>query len=324
MPTIKDVANLAHVSVATVSRVINNKGYVNDETKDLVLKAIDELHYIPNELARSLFKKHSRMIGVIMPHMTSYYFAELLEVIENITLEHDYHIMVCNSKDDWKRESIFLKVFQQYNIDGIIIISNTSRITDYQGLNIPIITIDHKLSESIPSVSSKNYEGGKIAAEKLASTGCKNIIHFRGPSVLPTVQARSRGFDTVLNKTNIAYKNRDLDFKSPNPEDIWQTIEATPDVDGIFCDSDVMAIHAFQALEHYGRRVPEDVEIIGFDNIEMSHLFSPKLTTIAQNKEAIGRYAVETLLDIANNVMPKKLHYQVDVDMIERETTKKS
>ena len=324
MPTIKDVANLAHVSVATVSRVINNKGYVNEETRDMVLHAIDELHYIPNELARSLFKKQSRMIGVIMPHMTSYYFAELLEVIENFTIEHDYHIMVCNSKDDWMRESIFLKVFQQYNIDGIIIISNTSRITDYQNLNIPIITIDHKLSEMIPSVSSKNYEGGKLAANKLAATGCKKILHFRGPSVLPTVQARSRGFDTVLNQKNIIYQNHDLDFKSPDPDAIWKAIKENPDADGIFCDSDVMAIHAFQALESINRRIPDDVEIIGFDNIEMAHLFSPKLTTISQNKEFIGRYAVETLLDLINGTQPKKMHYQVDVDLIERETIKKS
>ena len=187
MSTIKDVAKLAHVSVATVSRVINKKKYVNETTKQLVLDAIDRLDYVPNELARSLFRKQSRIIGIIVPHLTSYYFGDLLEVIEDSTINHNYRLMICNSQDNKEREAKYLQVFHQYNIDGIIMISNTTRIQDYQSLSIPIIAIDHKLTEDIPSVTSNNYLGGKLAAEKLVSCGCKKIIHFRGPSVLLTV-----------------------------------------------------------------------------------------------------------------------------------------
>ncbi|MBN2504289.1 MAG: LacI family DNA-binding transcriptional regulator [Bacilli bacterium] len=322
MATIKDVAKKAHVSVATVSRVINNKGYVNDETKTLVLNAIEELQYVPNELARSLFKKQSRIIGVIVPHMTSYYFAELLEIIENYTIEYDYHIMVCNSQDDEARETKFIRVFQQYSIDGIIIIANTTRIGDYQNLNIPIITIDHKLSDQIPSVSSNNLNGGKLAAEKLASTGCKNILHLRGPSPLITVQARSKGFEQQLAKHGLACRRFDLEFKSPSKDYIQNFIDKNPDADGIFCDSDLIAMHVIQCLKHNNKSVPEDVQVIGFDNIELASIFSPKLTTIAQDKHTIGKYAVETLVKLIAKTELTQKHHQVDVALIERETTR--
>jgi DNA-binding LacI/PurR family transcriptional regulator len=143
MATIKDVAKKAHVSVATVSRVINQKGYVNDETRELVLKAIDELNYVPNELARSLFQKKSHIVAVVMPHLTSYYFSDLLEVIEDETINANYRLIICNSKDDPIKEQKYLKIFDQYNVDGIILISNTNRIEDYLKLNIlplPLIT----------------------------------------------------------------------------------------------------------------------------------------------------------------------------------------
>ncbi len=143
MATIKDVAKLAHVSVATVSRVINQKGYVNSETRDLVLEAIKKLNNVPNELARSLFQKKSSIIAVIVPHLTSFYFAELLEIIEDLIIKDNYRLMVCNSHDNPEKEEQYLKIFDQYNIDGLILIANTRRIDDYVKLYIPIIVIDH-------------------------------------------------------------------------------------------------------------------------------------------------------------------------------------
>lgn len=322
MATIKDVAKLAHVSVATVSRVINKKGYVNETTKELVLEAISELQYVPNELARSLFKKQSRIIGIIVPHLTSYYFAELLEVIEDITVNHNYRLMVCNSQDNKDRETKYLNVFQQYNIDGIIMISNTTRIQDYKSLNIPIIAIDHKLTDDIPSVTSNNVLGGILAAQKLLSSGCKKIIHFRGPSVLMPVQDRTAGFKSIMEKNKIYNFSFDLDFKNPSQEDIQNIINSNLDCDGIFCDSDIIALNVIQCLKKVGRKVPEDVQVIGFDNIEFSRIFSPKLTTVAQSTDKIGHYAVETLVKLMNKEPIEMFHQQIDVVLIERETTK--
>ncbi len=322
MATIKDVAKLAHVSVATVSRVINQKGYVNSETRDLVLEAIKELNYVPNELARSLFQKKSSIIAVIVPHLTSFYFAELLEIIEDLIIKDNYRLMVCNSHDDPEKEEQYLKIFDQYNIDGLILIANTHRIDDYVKLNIPIIEIDHKLAENIPSITSNNVLGGKLAAEKLIASGCKKIIHFRGPSFLMTVRERTEGFKSVLDKYNIYNFSYDLAFRNPDPDDIENVILSNLDCDGIFCDSDYIAILAIQALRNAGKRIPEDVQVIGFDNIEMASNLKPKLTTISQDRNTIGKYAVESLMKLIKKEELEIFHRKINVKLISRETTK--
>lgn len=322
MATIKDVAKKAHVSVATVSRVINQKGYVNEETKQMVLQAIEELNYVPNELARSLFQKKSHIVAVMMPHLTSYYFSDLLEVIEDETINANYRLMICNSKDDPAKESKYLKIFDQYNVDGIILISNTNRIEDYLALNIPMIEIDHNLSDAIPSITSNNFMGGKLAAEKLVSNGCKKIIHFRGPSGLVTVQDRTTGFQSVLKENNIKCFTYDLAFLSPNPKDIENKILAHLDADGIFCDSDVIAILAIQALKRAGRKIPEDVQVIGFDNIQLASMFEPKITTIEQSTSSIGKAALKSIMRLINGEELDYFHQTIDVKLIERDTTK--
>jgi DNA-binding LacI/PurR family transcriptional regulator len=322
MATIKDVAKKAHVSVATVSRVINQKGYVNEETKNLVLDAIHELNYVPNELARSLFQKKSSIIAVMVPHLTSYYFAELLEFIEDTTVKNDYRLMVCNSHDDPDKESQYLKIFDQYNIDGIILISNTHRIDDYKKLGIPIVEIDHKLAEDIPSIQSNNYLGGKLAAEKLISCGCKKIIHFRGPSDLVTVRERTEGFKSVLEENHVYNFSYDLDFRAPSAEDIDNVILSNLDCDGVFCDSDYMAMLALQSLKKAGKKIPDDVQLIGFDDIEIASALRPSLTTIAQKRKEMGEYAVTTLMRLINKEELEEFHRNIDVELIERETTK--
>jgi len=322
MATIKDVAKRAHVSVATVSRVINQKGYVNSETREMVLQAIKELNYVPNELARSLFQKKSSIIAVVVPHLTSFYFAELLEIIENLILQYDYRLMVCNSQDDPNKEEQYLKIFDQYNIDGLILISNTLRIEDYKKLEIPIIEIDHKLAEDIPSITSNNFQGGRLAAEKLVNGGCKKIIHFRGPSFLMTVRERTEGFKHVLDENNIYNFSYDLAFRNPNPDDIENVILSNLDCDGIFCDADYIAIIAIQVLQKVGKRIPEDVQVIGFDNIEMAEILKPRLTTISQNREKIGQYAVESLMKLIRKEKLEITHRKIDVELISRDTTK--
>ena len=200
MPTIKDVAKKSNVSVATVSRVINNTGYVNVETRKYVEDVIKELNYVPNELARSLFRKKSKIMGLIVPHISTYFFAELIESLEDAITKKGYKLMIFNSKDDIELEKRYISVFSQYNIDGLILVANTKCIKTYLDLKIPTLTIDHIIDKSIPSITSDNVMGGELAARKLVAVGAKKIIHFRGPSVLITVVDRSRGFYQVMDE----------------------------------------------------------------------------------------------------------------------------
>ena len=165
MATIKDVAKKANVSVATVSRVVNNTGYVNTETRNLVLDAIKSLDYIPSELARSLFKKQSNLIGVIIPHLTTYFYGELIEALEDAVIDKGYRLMTFNSRNDAAREERFMNVFSQYHISGLIVAAHLNKLRSYQKLSLPMVAIDHHVSDTIPSISSDNQMGGELAAK---------------------------------------------------------------------------------------------------------------------------------------------------------------
>jgi len=321
MPTIKDVAKKANVSVATVSRVINNTGYVNQETRKMVLKVIEDLGYVPNELARSLFKKKSNIIGLVVPHIATFFFGELIESLEDAIAHKGHKLMIFNSKDDVELEKKYINVFNQYNIDGLIIAANTKSTKAYLKGNIPIITIDHIIDENVPSISSDNIEGGRLAAKKLIQTGAKKIIHFRGPDVLLTVLDRAKGFYEELDKVEIPVFSCDLDFKSPELHLIEHYLTLHPDVDAIFCSSDIIAMYTMSVLHRKGYRVPEDVQIIGFDNIELSEILIPPLTTIAQPINDIAMYAIDTLFELIEKREIKDIHKLLPVSLIERKST---
>ena len=323
MATIKDVAKKANVSVATVSRVINNTGYVNHETRKIVEVAIEELGYVPNELARSLFRKRSNIIGLIVPHISTYFFAELIESLEESIMQHGYKLMIFNSKDDIEIEKKYINVFSQYNIDGLILVANTQSAKSYMNLKIPMITIDHIIDNSIPSITCDNVQGGELAARKLIQSGAKKILHFRGPSVLITVVDRARGFYQVMDEHNIDVSSFDLDFRTPDLGDIEMFIKKHPDVDGIFCSSDIIAMYAISVLTRLGYKVPTDVQVIGYDNIQLSSVLIPTLTTISQPIEDLGRRTITTLLQLIDKVELDELHQLIPVTLIERDSTKK-
>ncbi len=323
MPTIKDVAKKSNVSVATVSRVINNTGYVNVDTRKIVERAIEELGYVPNELARSLFRKRSNIIGLVVPHISTYFFAELIESIENHIMLEGYKLMIFNSKDDVELEKKYINVFSQYNVDGLIIVSNTQSAKAYMNLKIPIITIDHIIDKSVASVTSDNVQGGEIAARKLIASGAKKIIHFRGPSVLITVIDRARGFYQVMDEHNIAVNSFDLDFKVPDLVDIEMFIKKHPDVDGIFCSSDIIAMYVISVLQRLGYKIPDDVQVIGYDNIQLSEVLIPRLTTIAQPILEMGMITVKNLLTLIGKKELAELHQTIPVRLIDRDSTRK-
>jgi DNA-binding LacI/PurR family transcriptional regulator len=322
MATIKDVAKKANVSVATVSRVINKKGYVNEETRALVENAIHQLNYIPNELARSLFNKHSKLIGVLVPHFDTQFYAELIEGIENSAMRLGYKIMLSNTQDNAKREKDYIHIYSQYNIDGIIVASNAHNVEQLIKSDLPIVTVDHILSENIPSITSNNILGGIIAAQKLISGGARYILELRGPSFLLTVSERSLGFRQVLVQNNIPYISYDTDLLNPSIDVITQIIQDHPEIDAVFATSDFLAIHAQNIIQKLGRKVPEDVQIVGFDNIVYTKLVSPTITTIEQPIRRMGELALESLVKLLNDEPLGDFHSVLDVKLIERESTK--
>ncbi|MFA7417643.1 MAG: LacI family DNA-binding transcriptional regulator [Acholeplasma sp.] len=199
-PTIKDVAKKANVSISTVSRVINQRGYVHEDTRLLIEKSIKELGFVPNQLARSLTNRSSKIIAVIVPHIGPYFYGELLEAIESQAQANGYKIMFFNVQDDPERELEYIRFFEQYNIEGIIVASNFQNMSKLDEIKVPIITIDHILDENIPSITADSVKAGELAAKRLIAGGSKNLAVFRGPSFLMTTIERTLCFNKILKK----------------------------------------------------------------------------------------------------------------------------
>ncbi len=321
-PTIRDVAKKANVSVSTVSRVINQKGYVHEDTKVLVSKIIEDLGFIPNQLARSLTNRSSKIIGVIVPHIGPSFYGELLEGIESQAAAYGYKIMFCHTQDDPDRELEYLKFFEQYNIEGLIIASNFSNRDKLVELNIPVITVDHILDENIPSITSDNVKGGALAAKKLIETGAKNLLVFRGPSFLLTTMERTIGFLNELKQHDLYADIFDFDLINPDFKLIEEILKNNPNVDGIFTFSDTLAFATLNILQKLGRKVPADVSLVGYDNTPYSKWMTPSITTIHQSVNFMGKQSFINLTRMIRGVELESLHDIIDVKLIERETTK--
>lgn len=321
-PTIKDVAKKSNVSISTVSRVINKRGYVHEDTRLLIEQSIKDLGFVPNQLARSLTNRSSKIIAVIVPHIGPYFYGELLESIESQAQANGYKIMFFNVQDDPERELEYIRFFEQYNIEGIIVASNFQNMSKLDEIKVPIITIDHILDENIPSITADSVTAGELAAKKLIKGGSKHLAIFRGPSFLMTTIERTLGFNKVLKEHNLHADVFDFDLVNPDAKLIEQVLSANPHIDGIFAYSDTMALVISSILQRLGRKVPEDVQIIGYDNTPFVEWIHPPLTTISQPINLLGKQAFINLTRLIRGDELSTLHEVMNVELVERKSTR--
>jgi LacI family sucrose operon transcriptional repressor len=301
MATIKDVAKLAGVSVTTVSRTFNNRGYIADATREKIDKACKELNYRPNELARSLFNKKSYTIGIIVPKLDSEFFSVLTQKIENQLFKKGYKMMICCTNGDIEKEKSYFDVFQSQRVDGVIVgsylLEENFKYTAYE---MPMVAFDRYLEGNIPCVGSDHYETGRLATEKLINSGCKKIAHIRGTaSVGGPVHEKTVAFVETCKKAGIDYYIVEQDIKNDRKIEFDKAMEDFeknfPDYEGIFL-ADKDAAYYLQYAHGKGIRVPEDVQMVGFDNIPLCQLTYPSITTVAQNFDCLSERLVDTLL----------------------------
>jgi LacI family transcriptional regulator len=330
MATIRDVAKLAGVSVATVSRYLNKNGYVNKDTEQRVAKAIEQLNYEPNAVARGLAGKQTGTIALILPDIANPFFPEIARGVVDVAQKHGFTVILCNSDDQGQKEKSYIEMLRKKYVDGIIFASNTLGQDDVEQMNknnIPLVVLDRAPTrQSCSVIRSRNYEGAKLAVSHLLDIGCKKIAHLYGPQELITAKKRMLGYEESV-----------LDFPWYTPSlmvpghfrmdgglaAVKELFAKHPDVDGIFCGNDLMAIGALKGLHQLGVRVPEDVAIIGFDGISLTEITTPELTTIAQPNYDMGALAAKVLIEtIQSGVMEAKL-YELDVELIVRDSTKR-
>lgn len=323
MATIKEVAELSGVTVTTVSRVLNNRGYIGEKTRDKVYKAMTQLDYQPNEIARSLLRKRSFILGLIVPSVGHPFFAELTESIENHAYENGFKVLLCNSHLDNLKERDYIDMLRSHKVDGIIMGSHTLKVDDYLSLKMPLVTIDRRISGSIPYIASDNFQGGKLATQLLIKCGCRKIAIICGNLNLDMLaNKRYEAFlvETVNNNVWYICIQTDIDvFDVDQYEELVRRMFLEyPDIDGVFVSGDVIALHVLKACREFNKRVPEDIKIVSYDDVRLASLSS--LTAIKQPIDEIGRLAVNLIIKQINNE-PISYSNILPVSLVERETT---
>lgn len=327
MATIRDVGKLAGVSVATVSRVLNKKGYVSKETEEAILKAMEMLNYTPSDVARRLAGKKSKIIGLLIPDILNPFFPAIARAVEDSANELGYSVILCNSDNNVIKEKTYLDMFLNKQVDGVIVSSYSINPEDLSKLinkGMPVVIIDNEFSRyDIPSVTSNNKEGGRIAVEHLFECGCEKIAHITGDLSIKSFKERWQGYQQVCLEKGLFYPNllitTELTSKS-GYEATKELMKKNKDVDGIFVGSDMQAIGCYKALEDMEYRVPEDVKIIGYDGLTGNTEYL-SLSSVEQQVYAFGKIAVEILYSQISGALLEKSSYKLNVRLIKRKST---
>jgi DNA-binding LacI/PurR family transcriptional regulator len=312
MVSIKDVARRAGVSISTVSSVINKNKPVSQELKEKVEKAINDLDYRPHLIARSLKSRKTSIIGVVLNNATSPFFGAILKGIEEVAYREGFNLMLCDSNNEAEREERNIQLLEYNWVDGIILdtIANPKKnelYFDYlenriiKQRKIPIISIvkDFSVKRNESSVIIDNAEGGYLATKHLIDLGHKKIAHIIGNEDYIVSWKRLEGYKKALNENNIQVNESYIlqgDFSAISGyNETKKLLLLDRSITAIFAANDQMAIGAIKALKEEGIRIPQDVAIVGYDNIFLSSLIDPSLSTINVPKYQIGRVAMELL-----------------------------
>lgn len=337
MSTIKDVATLAQVSTTTVSHVINNTRKVNEDTRKRVEVAMRQLDFHPNALARSLRSGSSKTIGLIIPDIANLFFAEAARYIEDYGKNAGYSVILCNADNNPQKEASYVKVLIEKMVDGIIFISTGDSARNLKRLqtnNVPVVIADRDLSENlVDTVMVNNHQGGRLATEYLISLGHKRIGCISGPIGLGVSSQRTHAFHATMKQHSLSvpsayYAEGDFGFES-GESCMRQMLARGAKPTAVFVGNDMMAFGAIRAIEDAGLKVPEDVSVIGFDDIPLAKTYSPPLTTIAQPIKKVAKETVELLvkrIEKNRNGNASTAAYQkivLDVKLVERKSCRK-
>lgn len=303
MATIKDVAKMAGVSTTTVSHVINKTRFVAKETEEAVMQAIKSLKYSPSAVARSLKVNTTKSIGMIVTTSEAPYFAEIIHAVEEHCYRQSYSLFLCNTQNDPEKIKNHLDMLAKKRVDGLLVMCSeyTSHSLDIlsNAADIPMVVMDWGPNTDTDVIEDNSFMGGYIATKYLIDNGHKAIGLIAGELDKTTARTRYEGFVKAMNEANLPI-NKDWIMEGFfEPEDGYECMNKILTQNNlptaVFCCNDVMALGAISAITEKGLRVPEDISIIGYDNIHASRFYAPPLTTIHQSKSRLGAQAVNLL-----------------------------
>ncbi|MEM6159468.1 HTH-type transcriptional repressor PurR [Erwinia sp. P6884] len=328
MATIKDVAKRAGVSTTTVSHVINKTRFVADETREAVWDAIKALHYSPSAVARSLKVNHTKTIGLLATSSEAPYFAEIIEAVENRCFAKGYTLILGNAHNNLEKQQAYLSMMAQKRVDGLLVMCSEypdeliKMLEDSR--NIPMVVMDwgESRGDFTDTVQDNAFEGGYMVGRYLIDRGHRDIGAIPGQLERNTGGGRHAGFLKALAEAGITLRDEWLVQGDFEPESgyraMQQILSGKQRPTAVFCGGDVMAMGAICAADEMGLRVPQDVSVIGYDNVRNARYFTPALTTVHQPKERLGETAFDMLLDRITSKREESQTIEVHPSLIER------
>lgn len=328
-PTMKAVADRVGVSVQTVSAVVNNKPGITQETRARVMRAVTDLGYRPYSIARSLRTGQTHTLALVVSDLANPSFATMASAAEDYAHDFGYGLMVFNTHDDVAREANYIQTATQRWIDGALFVSAEDRMTSLDALEaggIPFVAVD-RIPEAYdgPSVTLDNSLAGRMAAQHLVGLGHRRLAHISGPPKLRLARERRDGFCQELAAFGLDPADclhASGDWTCDSGYDAMRSIFSQQQpVAAVFCANDRMAIGAMCAITEAGFRIPEDISVMGLDDIEVAAYQSPPLTTIRQSFADFATRAVQLLLDILAGAEPADTRIVLEPELIERAST---
>lgn len=318
MATIKDVAALAGVSFTTVSHVMNQTRPVSEAVTAKVNAAIRQLNYVPSGVARSLRGGQTGTIGLLVPNNTNSYFAELARGIEDYCERDDYCVFLCNSDDDIRKQKNYLRVLREKRIDGLIVASagDDAMLAELlKATRVPVVMVDRHISGLRADAVQIDHEAGAyLATRHLIELGHRRVACISGPDGMEVSKLRVNGFLRAMAERQLPVASDAIvqsDFSGHGGYDAAKQLFQTVRPSAVFASNDMMGIGTLRAAAELGLRVPQDVSVIGFDDIELGRYVYPALTTVGQPILLLGEATAQTLLARINGTLAGEPQRQI-------------
>lgn len=307
MPTLKDIAKELNISVSTVSRVVNNKEYVNPITRRKVLEGLEKYNYVPNQVARSLKKQATKTIGILVPDIAENFFAQIIKGIDDTLGKHKYSIILADSNEIAEKEEHYLKILYQNRIDALVLATvakEHSALGIYFSDNIPVVFIDNipNLNEDIDCVIINNPKASTIAVNHLIEHGHQNIAVIVGSSDETTGYERLEGYKRAIVQNGIKINEKLIKFGDYKEDSGYRCMKDLLDnkskypFTAVYVGSENMTYGAIKAIQEYGLTIPNDVALVGFDVHDKSGLINPGITSIRQPEKSIGNIVADLII----------------------------
>ena len=295
-PGIKEVAAVAGVSPTTVSRVLNNRGYISQETRDKVHAAMERINYTPNDIARAMLNGRLNLIGMIVPFVSSPFHAQVVQAVERTLAENGFKMLLCNSANRPDLERSYIDMLRR---------------------------IDCDLGEGSVQIASDSYGIGELATRRLIDDGCRRILCLRSNSRMRMpANKRTDAYLDVVGQAGLSALVREVEFVKPDDEKgavVAKILDENPDIDGIFAGDDTMAAICLNMMKQRGLSAPDDIKVVGADGARRTMTFMPDLTTVRQDIDRIGELAAQSIIALINGDKPES-NIKLPVELIEGKT----